>query len=124
MAWLFRRQGLGRRGIGDGPLAVRGFEEFVTGHGCLGVVILYGWARERGSLTDPALCGGAVSGNGLPNPIPPRVRRHASLAQIPPAVRAGSREHARGDARNAMVAALYRRFAQDSLTRGGDPPAQ
>ncbi|GAA2577995.1 hypothetical protein GCM10011428_69370 [Streptomyces violaceus] len=115
MAWLLCRQGLGRRGIGDGPLAVRWFEEFVTGHGCLGVVILI-WGTT--------VCGGAVSGNGLPNPIPPRVRRHASLAQIPLTVRAGSREHARGDARNAMVAALYRRFAQDSLTRGGDPFTQ
>lgn len=42
LAWLFGRQGLGRRRFGDGPLAVRGFEEFVTGHGCLGVLILYG----------------------------------------------------------------------------------
>lgn len=42
------------------------------------------------------MCGGAVSGNHLPNPIPPRVRRHASLAQIPRTVGGGSREHARG----------------------------
>jgi hypothetical protein len=69
------------------------------------------------------MCGGAVSGNGLPNPIPSRVRLHASLAHIPLTVRAGSREHARGTARNAMVAALYRRFARDSLTRG-DPGSQ
>lgn len=49
------------------------------------------------------MCGGAVSGKHLPNPIPPRVRRHASSAQIPRTLRRGpspesvrgSREHAR-----------------------------
>lgn len=30
-----------------------------------------------------SVCGGAVSGNRLPDPIPPRVRPHASSAQIP-----------------------------------------
>ena len=60
-----------------------------------------------------SLAGAAGTSLGL------AVRRHASLAQIPLTVRAGSREHARGTARNAMVAALYRRFAQDSLARGG-----
>jgi hypothetical protein len=37
LAGFFRRQGLGRRGIGERALAVRGIEEFVTGHGYLGV---------------------------------------------------------------------------------------
>lgn len=49
------------------------------------------------------MCGGAVSGKHLPHPIPPRVRRHASSAQIPRTLRRGpspesvrgSREHAR-----------------------------
>ncbi|MEY9488430.1 hypothetical protein RKD26_004224 [Streptomyces calvus] len=34
---------------------------------------------------------------------------------------AGSPEHARGSARHAMVAALYRRFARDSRRRESDP---
>ena len=62
MAWLFRRQGLGRRGIGDGPLTVRGFEEFVTGHGCLGVVILIREGRQCAA----ELCPGMV----FPTPYP------------------------------------------------------
>jgi hypothetical protein len=78
LAGFFRRQGLGRRGIGERALAVRGIEEFVTGHGYLGV-----WILVVGTTT----CGRAVSGNHLPNPIPPRVRRHASSAQIPRALR-------------------------------------
>ncbi|GAA2501414.1 hypothetical protein GCM10010276_49990 [Streptomyces longisporus] len=70
MAWLFGRLGLGRRGIGDGPLAVRGFEEFVTGHGCLGVLILYGSARERSSLTDAACAAELCPGIIFPTPYP------------------------------------------------------
>ncbi|GJF20506.1 hypothetical protein SHO565_10780 [Streptomyces sp. HO565] len=108
LAWLFRRQGLGRRRFGDGPLAVRGFEEFVTGHGCLGVYILYG-----GQQCAAELCPGMV----FPTPYP------QGYGGTPPSPRsrtgsaAGSPEHARGGARNAMVAALYRRFARDSTVR-------
>lgn len=64
-----------------------------------------------------------MSGNHLPNPIPPRVRRHSSLAHIPHMLRRSSPEHARGGARNAMVAAPYRRFAQDSLIRAAPCPS-
>src|SRR5437868_3693132 len=38
-------------------------------------------------------------------------------------LRRSSPEHARGGARNAMVAAPYRRFAQDSLIRAGPCPS-
>ncbi len=41
--------------------------------------------------------GDAVSGNHLPNPLPPRVRRHSSTAQTPAKRVRRSREHARGD---------------------------
>lgn len=40
--------------------------------------------------------GDAVSGNHLPNPLPPRVRRHSSTAQTPAKRVRRSREHARG----------------------------
>ncbi len=60
------------------------------------------------------------------HPIPPRVRRHASVAQIPREPGGGFPEHARGSAHDATVAGLYRRFAGYSLDirtiRTGDPP--
>lgn len=58
---LFRREGLGRRGIDDGALAVRGIEEFLTGHGCLGVWILMG-----GTTGATELCPGII----FPTPYP------------------------------------------------------
>ncbi|GGV73530.1 hypothetical protein GCM10010512_46150 [Streptomyces thermoviolaceus subsp. thermoviolaceus] len=68
------RQGVGRRGIGDRPLAVRGFGEFVTGHGCLGVVILR-WGRQSAA----ELCPGMVFPSPYPEeyggtPVKPRSR--------------------------------------------------
>lgn len=69
-----------RLGVGY-LLAVRGFRDFVTGHRCLGEES----PREEsdlGSCVRAASVGGvAVSGNHLPNPLPPRVRRHSSTAQ-------------------------------------------
>ncbi len=61
-------------------LAVFGFRDFVTGHRCLGEES----PREEGTVSRGASAGGeALSGNHLPNPIPPRVRRHSSTAQTP-----------------------------------------
>jgi hypothetical protein len=75
VAWLFSTgQGIGRRRIGDRPLAVRGFGEFVTGHGCLGVVIL-----RRGRQSAAELCPGMVFPSPYPEeyggtPVKPRPR--------------------------------------------------
>ncbi|GAA3256342.1 hypothetical protein GCM10010469_19370 [Streptomyces labedae] len=106
MARFLRRQGFGRRRIGDRPLAVRRFEEFVTGHGCLGVVILL-WGRQCAA----ELCPGSVFPTPYPQGYggtPPWPRSRANRE-------AGSPEHARGSAHDATVAGLYRRFAGYSL---------
>ncbi len=78
MACFFDRPRL-RPGVGY-RLAVFGFRDFVTGHRCLGEES----PREEGTVSRGASAGGeALSGNHLPNPIPPRVRRHTSTAQTP-----------------------------------------
>ncbi|GGX09334.1 hypothetical protein GCM10010297_33580 [Streptomyces malachitofuscus] len=81
----------------------------MTGHGCLGVVILL-WGRQCAA----ELCPGMV----FPTPYP------QGYGGTPPEPRpgayrqAGSPEHARGAARHATVAALYRWFARDSPDGG------
>ncbi|BET49973.1 hypothetical protein RGQ21_49550 [Kitasatospora aureofaciens] len=112
LAWLVGRQGLGRRRFGDGPLAVRGFEEFVTGHGCLGVFILYGGQQCAAELC-PVCVREWSSQPHTPKGTAARLLR-PDPTEAPPR---DSPEHAREGARNAMVAALYRRFAQDSTVR-------
>lgn len=57
-------------------------------------------------------------------PHTPRIRRHSVSAQIPHSPREGPREHARPYARNAMVAAPYRRFAEGLRSASAASPTQ
>jgi hypothetical protein len=82
--------------------------------------------RER--LGEGVSAGGVVvSGNHLPNPLPPRVRRHSSTAQTPAKRVRHSREHARGSrgwqCRLRGTPRPPDRGRHRVTDRGGHPPA-
>ena len=99
---LFRRLQV-RRGVGD-LLAVRGFGDFVTGHGCLGEEGPRGRGRQATWRTE--LCPGII----FPTPYPQGYGATPPLPRARRTTRAFQGACPR-DARIAMAAGLYSRFA-------------